>query len=197
MLSLSPVHFGTRAWQAFDIVLLPAGDDFLTGRKQLAAAGMQFIDRLNATVEVETLVRMKSFLLLIFASRFDTADPRIDPFLKRLPHMFRAEKRGMSHEVLFLVKRPSIPRRFYELKTVFQKTPFYLMGWQPYIPIFSLCGSLLVMLIAMQRIYVGKRWKILCILFVVSYSCIHGLNGFICSTVVGLCWANMAAVIFG
>lgn len=112
MMRTSPgdTHAMATPWRSFEVLLVPEGQDLQEVRERLLAAGKPPLDRYTATVEVEDFFKKSQVPVAELATRFDTGDPRFDPFMRALPDLFRGSLDGEPLELVFLPSGDSSPR---------------------------------------------------------------------------------------
>lgn len=182
---LGPKDFGRRPWRAFDLVLLEDGADLPAARGLLTAAGEQPIDRIGATVQIEDFLGGEWVSVSVLDDRFESVDPRFDPFVRALPSLFA----GGGGELLYLPRQGSILSRQRAIRTILEGIPFQIVGWNPVPAIFSAACAALVMVLALRTRYV-RRWPIVLGLFAVAaHALAGGPAGLVRGSLVGYAWA--------
>ncbi|SIP89109.1 hypothetical protein SAMN05920897_101156 [Alkalispirochaeta americana] len=95
-------------WSSFEVILVPEEESLQEVRQRLVDAGKAPLDRYTATVEVEDFFQKSHIPVAELASRFDQGDPRLDPFLRALPELFRGRLDTQEMELIFLPTQRSL-----------------------------------------------------------------------------------------
>jgi hypothetical protein len=150
------VSWGERPWDAFDLILVPAGEPARSAAAALRAAGFSVQDRYSSSVQIEDFGLQEWVPVAALDERYDEADPRLDPFIRSLATLFETVSGGERYDILYIPRGDVLVRQVIELRSILGDTPFRLIGWEPVVPVVSGAGALLALLIAVPG--AGKRW---------------------------------------
>ncbi|MFW5694135.1 MAG: hypothetical protein ACOCYB_03130 [Alkalispirochaeta sp.] len=177
-----------RPWQDFDAVVLPNSDDEAHAVQRLTDAGEDVLYNGNASVLIEDFHGGTEVMIAELSRRLDPDDPRVDPFTASLSAMFRMETPTGSAAVLYLQRRGSILNRWTELNRSLDEVEFYLLGWQPLLPIASGVVVLLSLIPATVALHRRRGNAVAVQLIVAAYTTVGGPHTVIPAAVSGLAW---------
>ena len=171
-LVLGDFEFGRRPWQSFDVVLVPADAPGVVA--QLEERGETVLSRENATVWIEDFSGGDLVTVAELYQRFDERDPRLDPFVARLPQLFAVTTAQGAYHVLYLDRRDSLLLRWLDLRDSMGNTPFLLAGWRPVLPATAALTALVALLPAVVLLR-RRRWlTVLITVLSTAFAAAHG-----------------------
>lgn len=178
ILSVSSFEFQRRPWNAFDVVLVPERHDLAAVHSALVDHGLEPIDATNATVRVEDYNGQEEVRVAEIPDRFDELDPRIDPFIRAVPNLFRVRHGGRGYHVLYLQQTHGMIDGYRRVRTAIDEFEFLLAGWQPLTWMVTAGATFLIVLI----VTVVMRRRVLLMvsiaLIAVVYVAAHGPSAF-------------------
>ncbi len=183
---LGPQDYGERPWRSFDVVLIPRGADVQEAVERLRLAGETPIDFASASVRVQDFLAGETVFLSELTDRFESADPRLDPFLRRADELFRT---GAGNALVYLPRRGSMPGRRGEINAALRGMPFSFVGWNPMPAILSALGALAVVGFAFRARYI-RRWPVLLAAFpLIAHAAAGGPAGLVRAALFCYAWA--------
>ncbi|MFO8042505.1 MAG: hypothetical protein R6U25_04815 [Alkalispirochaeta sp.] len=178
-----------RPWQTFDAVVIPDIGDEDRAVQRLQAAGETVLYAGNASVLIEDFDGGAEVLIANLSQRLDPDDPRLDPFSTALITLFRGGPATDPVAIIYLDRSGSMVSRWMELERYLAGIDFYLLGWQPVLPVAAgavVFLSLLPVLFALRR----RRGSAVAVLLVTTiYTVRAGPDSVIPAVLAGLAWA--------
>lgn len=178
-----------RPWQTFDAVVIPDLEDEELAVQRLRNAGETVLYAGNASLLIEDFDGGAEVPIANLSQRLDPDDPRLDPFSSALITLFRGGGAGDPVAIIYLDRSGSLVSRWMELERHLAGVDFYLLGWQPVLPVAAgtvVFLSLLPVVFALRR----RRSSAVAILLVVTiYTVRAGPNSVIPAILAGLAWA--------
>jgi len=177
-----------RPWQDFDVVVLPHSGDEPRAVQQLMTAGESVLHIGNASVVIEDFQGGTEVAVADLPQRLDPDDPRFDPFIASLPSLFRIDTPAGAAAILYLERRGSILSRWAELDRSLGDVEFYLLGWQPLLPVASAVVVLISLIPAAVAVRRRRASAVAVQLIVTAYTVIGGPHTVIPAALAGLAW---------
>lgn len=187
-----PAEFGRRPWDNFDLLLVPRDQSIGEMLDVLRNAGEAPLDRYSATIEIEDFAGRAGVPVEEIPSRFDADDPRLDPFVRSVPGLFRAHSSGDEVEVFYLPRDEdsgTLPRRYRELRDILSGYRFRLAGWSPVATIVSGITAAIVMAFAAAGVPRRRGPVFAAVALTALYATVGHPSGLIRGAMIGLAWA--------
>lgn len=139
-------------WEAFTVVMLPSVEDEAVAVQRLDRAGFDVLSYETTVVAIEDFAGGTQVPVARIGERFDAADPRLDPFVRALPGLFRVGSDGDTTSLIYLRHAGSPVDVWWSLRAVLAGIPYRVVGWDVLLPLAAGVATLLIPLPALIRI---------------------------------------------
>ena len=122
---------GKRRWRAVDLIAISTDYDIAEIHHSLAEAGLEPLDVTNATVRIEDFNGQTPVTVSELETRFDVADPRMDPFVRKVKDLFVSPGDGEAYHLLYLPREKSAGLQARMVREALGDIPFFMDGLRP------------------------------------------------------------------
>lgn len=177
----APEGTTSAGWRAYDLLVVPDTEDLPEAHRALRAAGLNPLDATNATVQIEDFNGQRAVPIAEIADRFDTADPRIDPFVAAITELFTVVHNEKAYSVVYLPRgddgaESSDWRRSATVKSALEGITFYFAGGHR---VSRVAAAIAVAVILLGVVIVLRRRVLLSVAITISavgYVMVFGLT---------------------
>lgn len=155
---IGPDNTSTIGWRAFDLVVTPADTPQDEVYRRLRDAGFEPLNMSNATLRIEDFNGHQEIAVSAIAERFDSKDPRLDPFVQQAKELFAVVYDSQQYLITYLPRPEGVTSssagRYRAIREALGDIPFYATGRQPISPIvpaITVLGILIGVVVVSRR----------------------------------------------